>query len=462
MGAPSISLRLSIERLTTTVNKVMLSDSALFIVPSLATTLAPGLLFWLLKDYAASELNAMAVVILSAVILSMVGTAAFQFLIYKKMGEDNLLERPVAEEKGISTLLSLGIMTSVVFSILVSGVAYPYFKYVLNYSALQFLFFSVLLVLYSVTWILTASFWAAGKYRYPAFIFAYSYVAIFVLSYSVYQIDPTYTLCGYIAGMAVLVTLLTLAGRRVFGITMERSKLLKVAATMPKLFSAEYWGILFQTFFIIAVLLDKVIVWISEGAREGSGLQVLGPYTTGAFLGLIPTLGIAALAQFTEKVKPSSKDMYKGTLSEIRRRISEYKSLYREGLVTMLAVGLVFLAVAAVFAGYQLRDTRVLTIVLTIGFGALFFEVVLYNSFVLPIFGKSQISTISVLVVCMCEVLTIPFISNNMWYASLGFLVGSIAGFMISHSWTTKLLSNFDYNAFRAFQAARQTTRSVV
>jgi len=462
MGAPSTDLKLFIERLTTTVSKVILSDSALFIVPSLATTLASGLLFWLLRDYAASELNAMAVVIMSAVVLSMVGTATFQFLIYKKVGEVNLSEKPITEEKGINTLLSLGIVTSVVFSMLVSGIAYPYFKYVLNYSLLQFVFFGVLLILYSVTWVLTASFWASGKYKYPAFVFAFSYVAVFVLSYSVHQIDPTYTLCGYVAGIAILVTLLTLESQRVFGITLKCSKLLEATATMPKLISTEYWGILFQVFFIIALLLDKVIVWISEGERAGSGLQILGPYTTGAFLGLVPTLGIVALARFTEKVKPLSKDMYTGTLNDMRRRITEYNSLYRKGLVTMLAVGLVLLAVAAVFAAYQPRDTRVLTIVLTVGFGAILFEVILYNSFVLPIFGKSHISTMSVLIVCLCGILTVPFISNDIWFASLGFLFGSFVGFMISQLWTTRLLLNFDYNAFRAFQMMRQTTKSVV
>jgi len=258
--------------------------------------------------------------------------------------------------------------------------------------------------------------------------------------------------------MAILVTLLTLASRRVFGFTLEHNKLLKTAQTMPKLISTEYWGILFQTFFIVAVLLDKIIVWVSEGARTGSGLQILGPYTTGAFLGLVPTLGIAALAQFTEKVKPSSKEMYTGTLADIRRRIAEYKTLYRKGLVTMLALGTALLVLVAVFATFYSHDMKVLMIVLTIGVGALFFEMILYNSFVLPIFGKSHVSAISVSIVCLCEILAAPFVSNDLWYASLGFLVGSFLGFIISYERTTRLLSDFEYNAFRAFQAIRNTS----
>src|SRR4030042_4184549 len=255
--------------------------------------------------------------------------------------------------------------------------------------------------------------------------------------------------------MAILVTLLTLASRRVFGFTLKRKKLLEAAQTMPKLISTEYWGILFQTLFIVAVLLDKIIVWISEGARTGSGLQILGPYTTGAFLGLVPTLGIGALAQFTEKVKPSSREMYIGTLADIRRRIAEYKALYRKGLVTMLALGAVLLVLVAVFATFYSHDTKVLMIVLTLGIGALFFEMILYNSFVLPIFGKRHVSAISVSIVCLCEILAAPFVSNDLWYASLGFLAGSFLGFMISHVWTTRLLADFDYTAFRAFQTIR-------
>jgi len=458
MGAPSINLKLFIEKITARFGKVILSDSALFIVPSLATTLASGVLFWLLRDYAADELNAMVVVIMSAVVLSMICTAVFQFLIYKKVGESNLGKESGAKEESVGTLLSLGIITNVVFSMLVSGMAYPYFKYVLDYSMLQFAFFGVLLILYSVTWVLTAAFWASGRYKYPAFVFAFSYLAVFVLSFSVYHINSTYTLCGYIAGMAILVTLLTLASRRVFGFTLEHNKLLKTAQTMPKLISTEYWGILFQTFFIVAVLLDKIIVWVSEGARTGSGLQILGPYTTGAFLGLVPTLGIAALAQFTEKVKPSSKEMYTGTLADIRRRIAEYKTLYRKGLVTMLALGTALLVLVAVFATFYSHDMKVLMIVLTIGVGALFFEMILYNSFVLPIFGKSHVSAISVSIVCLCEILAAPFVSNDLWYASLGFLVGSFLGFIISYERTTRLLSDFEYNAFRAFQAIRNTS----
>lgn len=460
MGAPSVNLKLFIEKISARVSKVILSDSALFIVPSLATTLASCIMFWLLRDYAARELNAIAVIIMSSVILSIVGTASFQFVIYKKVGEANLSKELMAKEKGVSTFLVLGIMTSILFSMLSSGLAYPYFKYVLHYSILQFAYFAILLGLYSITWVLTAAFWASSKYRYPAFIFAFSYSAVFVLSYSVYHLNPSYTLCGYIAGIAILLTLFILASRRVFGISVKRSKLREAFITMPGLLLKEYWGILFQTFFTIAILLDKIIVWVSEGTKAGNGLQIMGPYTTGAFLGLLPTLSIATLAYFTEKIKPKSKDLYTGTLTDIRRRIEEYKRLYRRGLLTMLAAGFILLVLAVGFTAYYIDDAKVLAIVLTTATGALFFEVILYNSFVLPIFGKSHISAVSVMIVCLAEILAAPFVSNNIWYASLGFLVGSFIGFLVSHSWTTELLSEFDHNAFRAFQKMEQKIES--
>jgi uncharacterized membrane protein len=64
------------------------------------------------------------------------------------------------------------------------------------------------------------------------------------------------------------------------------------------------------------------------------------------------------------------------------------------------------------------------------------------------------------MIVCLAEILAAPFVSNNIWYASLGFLVGSFIGFLVSYSWTTKLLSEFDHNAFRAFQKMEQKIES--
>jgi len=362
------------------------------------------------------------------------------------------------EEKGLSSIIVLGIMASISFSIVSSGLAYPYFKYVLNFSTLQFAYFATLLILYSITWVLTSTFWASGKYKYPALIFVVSYSVVFFLSYLLYHLTPEYTLCGFIFGIAILLALLALASRNVFGFSKKLSELLEALLTMPKLISKEYWGILFQTFFILAVFLDKIIVWTSEGARMGNGLQILGPYTTGAFLGLLLTFNVVALAYFAEKVKPLSKDFYVGTLYNIRRRIEEYKHFYWKGLLAMLTVGFILLVLVVGFTTYFMDDAKVLMVVLTTATGVLFFEVILYNSLVLPIFGKSHISAISVMVVCFGEALAALFVSNDVLYASVGFLVGSFIGFLVSQSSTAKLLSEFDYNAFRAFQTTGQIT----
>jgi hypothetical protein len=454
MGAPSVSLKLIVEKVGSSVRQVLLSDSALFIVPSLATTLASGVLFSLLNGLSDSELNATAVIIMSSVILSLVGTAGIQFAIYKKVDESTPAGYRASADKDMGTIVIPGVVMGILFSIVTSGIAYPYFRQVLNFSMLQFLYFAILLGLYSTIWVLTAAFWASGKYRYPALIFTISYCAVFLLSYLAYHLSPEYTLLGFIAGIETLLALLILCSWNAFGIGKEPIKLRKSLPTIPKSMAREYWGVLFQTFFILAVFLDKIIVWVSDGTKAGNGLQILGPYTTGAFLALLPTLSGCTLAYFTNKVKPLSRDFYAGTLNEIRGRIEQYKHFYRKGLLSMTTAGFLILVLVLVFSMYFVDDPKIPMVVLTIGTGALFFEVILYNSIVLPIFGKGHISAISVMVACFGEALAAVFVSNDVWYASLGFLVGSFTGFLISHYSTTRQLSEFDYNAFRAFQTA--------
>jgi uncharacterized membrane protein len=346
----------------------------------------------------------------------------------------------------------LGIIFSIIFSIAVSGLAYPYFMYVLNFSILQFLYFAILLSLYSMIWILTAAFWASGQYKYPAVIYALSYAAVFVLSYSLYRLNPGFTIWGYISGIAILLALLSFASWNTVRGGRNPQELLEGLRAVPKLISKDYWGMLLQAFYIVALFLDKVIVWVSEGAKAGNGLQIPGQYTEGAFLGLVPTFSLVALAYFSEKIKPLSKVIYRGTLSDIQRHIEEYKSLYWRGLLAMLAIGLILLILVTCVSAYLIGDAKVTMIVLTIATGVLFFEIILYNSFVLPVFNKSYISTISMVSVCFGEAIATLFISNDPWYMSAGFLVGSFVGFLISYLSTIKLLSEFDYNAFRAFQ----------
>ena len=454
MAAPSVNLKLLIEKLSRTIDKAAFSHSALFIVPSLVTTFASCGLFFLLRGYADSKLNSLSAILMAAVVLSLLFTAGIQFVIYQIAGEASLSDNKMAARSSVRRAIVLGIVFSIAFSIAGSGIAYPYFKFVLNVSTLEFSYFVMLLGFYSIIWVLTSAFWASGQYKVPALIFSISYGLAFALSYLLYRLSPGYIICGFIAGIAVLLVLSSLTSWKAFGGRQDNRKLLKDILETPKLISKDHWGILFQTFFIIALFLDKIIIWVSQGMKEGSGLQIIGPYTTAAFIGLVPTVSVAALAYFAEKIKPLSKEMYKGTLSDIERRIEEYRRYYMRGLWTMLVSGLIILALSVGLSAYIINDTKVTMIALTIATGTLFFQVILYNSFVLPIFGKSHISTVSVAVVCMAEALTALFVSNDIWFAALGFLAGSFVGFLISHLSTTRLLSEFHYNAFHAFYPA--------
>jgi hypothetical protein len=289
-------------------------------------------------------------------------------------------------------------------------------------------------------------------YRYPAIIYFISYIAVFVFSYIGYRSSPINFLIGYTGGVALLVALLSVFSWNFFRGGQKSKGLFEAARTLPGLIVKDYWGMLFQMFFIIAIFLDKVIVWFSEGSKVGTGIQFTGIYTTGAFLGLIPTFSLVALAYFTEKVKPLAKNMYAGPLSGIRQRIDEYKKVYRAGLLTMLSAGFILLVIVVAASQLIIGDINVTLIALTIGIGVLFFEVILFNAFILPIFHKSYISAIAMAIVCLAEIITALLVPANVWFATLGFLVGSVVGFLLSHLTTTKMLAEFDYNAFYAFQ----------
>jgi hypothetical protein len=133
-------------------------------------------------------------------------------------------------------------------------------------------------------------------------------------------------------------------------------------------------------------------------------------------------------------------------------RIQEYKRLYNMGLLTMLSSGSVLLALVVGFSQIISGDNMITLIALTIGLGVLFFEVILFNAFVLPVFRQSRISTVSMIIICLTETVIALLVPKNIWFASVGFLTGSFMGFLLSHFATKRLLSEFDYNAFRAFQ----------
>ena len=118
----------------------------------------------------------------------------------------------------------------------------------------------------------------------------------------------------------------------------------------------------------------------------------------------------------------------------------------------MLSLGFILLVLVVGFSQIITGDTMISMTALTIGLGVLFFEVILFNAYILPVFRRSRISAISVMIMCLVEVIIVFIVPVNTWFASVGFLLGSFIGFLLSHFTTKRLLSEFDYNAFRAFQ----------
>ena len=452
MGAPSVNLKLIIAKLVRNVDKGALGQSILFYIPSLATTLFSFVLFATLNGTATGELNKIQVTIMSSVVLSLVLVASIQFLTNTVVREANASEDKINQKPLASGFTRLGILISIIFSIVIAAIVYPYFDQVLHFSGLYFSFFVILLIFYAVIWVLTAALWGSGQYKYPAITFVLSYIVIFVLGDIGYHIGPVDFMVGYIAGVALLLALLSLFSWIMFSGQQKPKGLWQTARMLPELISKNYWGILFQTFFILAIFLDKIIVWISAGTKAGNGLQVMGPYSTGSFLGLVPSFSLVVLAYFTEKVKPLSKNMWTGSLRNIRNNIQEYKRLYRRGLVTMLSSGFVLMVLVVGLSQIITGNVTVTMTALTIGMGVLFFEVILFNAFILPVFRRSRISAISVMIMCLVEVIIVFIVPVNTWFASVGFLLGSFIGFLLSHFTTKRLLSEFDYNAFRAFQ----------
>ncbi|HXX98477.1 MAG TPA: hypothetical protein VEL11_15330, partial [Candidatus Bathyarchaeia archaeon] len=265
-------------------------------------------------------------------------------------------------------------------------------------------------------------------------------------------INSVYVLYGYIIGAFVNVVLLGLSASSILGKNLL-SRLGRGFVSIPKIIAKEYWGILFQTLSVIALFLDKILVWLWKGMQAGNGLQIIGSYTTGTFLGLIPTFSLFGLSHFAEKVRPLSKNMYSGTLDDIQKRVNELKQHYRRNLLITFLIWLAVFAIVVILSIFLIRDFTITRTVVLTGVAVLFLETILFNSIILPIFKKTYLSTFSMLAVCVCVGLSFLF-GNSELNLSIGFVVGAFIGFLISHLATMKQLADFEYNAFRAFQRA--------
>jgi hypothetical protein len=183
----------------------------LFILPSIVVTAVSIILFSQLTSFTQPQQNIFSITILAAIILSLVGMAGMQVLIYRIVG-------PGGDSAGgaVSRSIKIGITYSLILSVILAAVVSPYFFKVLHFSTTDFIYFAALLSLYSSTWALVAAFWASEKYGHTAAIFIFSYLVIFALTYAAYTMNPAYAISGFTCGTAVLFMVFLLTSTIIF------------------------------------------------------------------------------------------------------------------------------------------------------------------------------------------------------------------------------------------------------
>lgn len=452
MGAPSISLKNIIEKVKINVDRGALANGIQFYIPTLSTTLASFVLFGLLSGYNVVDLNVAEAIIISAVILSLLASACIQAVVYKLVDDAVVSDNSENAVSRVGRILLPATLIAVLLAIILSAAVYPYLEYALRLNLVEYFSCVILTVLYSITWVLLSAVWASGQNKQPAIVFSLSYFTVLLLGYNLAAMEIRYVVWGYIGGISILAISLLVACSKLFKNTKQTETWREVFRHLRSLFRKSSWAMVFQTFFVLALFLDKIIVWVEEGIKNGTGLQVISPYTTGSFLGFVPTLSLILSAYYSEKLKKTTKGIYGGTLKDIQTHTKQYKSLYWAGLSTMFVVGLLVLLAVVLYASQVIGDPLVTNVTVTIGAGVILFQTIVSNSSVLSVFNKSHISAISMLVVCICEGLCILLVPYSVWYESLGFFVGSLLGLIISHIATLKLITRFEYSAFRTFQ----------
>jgi hypothetical protein len=159
-------------------------------------------------------------------------------------------------------------------------------------------------------------------------------------------------------------------------------------------------------------------------------------------------LSIAVVAYFARRTQSLVANRYDGTYNEIQKRIVKYKRIYSSSVTAIILITVVLTAIVALLSYRFINDAQVLRVLLTIASGSIFFVLIIFNSGVLAIFGKTTTSTYSVLTIIIFELFTIPFVSSNVWYCALGFSIGSFIGFLVSFVPISRLFSNYEYNIF--------------
>ena len=297
----------------------------LFIIPSTVITVISIILFSQLKGLSETQLNVLLITVMAPVVFSLIGMACMQLLIYRIIDDWDYFK-----DGATITAIKIGILYSLLFSLIISAGLYPYFTGVLGFSITDYLYFALLLLMYSTIWVCSSALWASEKYVYPALIFSISYLIILVLTLFAYQTDHAYTIIGYSLGIAMLMISLLIISTILFR---EPETKLKFADELSKMFSVASHSraaILFSIFYVIAIFLDKIIVWVYQGMESGQGLLVTGTYGVGAFLGLIPMSSIAIQVYFTKRTESITHELYKGIYRKYEREfLLINQSIYR-------------------------------------------------------------------------------------------------------------------------------------
>jgi hypothetical protein len=270
-----------------------------------------------------------------------------------------------------------------------------------------------------------------------------------ILSFVAYQTRPEYIILAYIAGIAIdLIILCWINYKYVIKRHSTTFSLAADVSLVSKLISKNLSAIFFQLAYMLVIFMDKVIVWVSQGPDSGQVLLLSSPYSVASFLGFIPIFSIVTVAYYSGQMRLLAMDIYKGTLSDIQSRIKRVKSLYTKCLITMILIAIGLIIPVSTFGAISRGDIEVFKIYITTSVAVIFLLGIIYNSTILPLFGKTHISALSILFVCMGELGSIFFVSQDAWFVSLGFLIGSVIGFIISQWNISRLFSEFEYNLF--------------
>ncbi|MDY6834666.1 MAG: exopolysaccharide Pel transporter PelG [Chloroflexota bacterium] len=447
MGAIGIRIKHFVSNVKT-VDANPLVQSLLFIVPPVVTTVFTYLLFLLMEGNISSDMQRFAITIIMAVVVSLVGTAGVQIVVSKIVGDALFFKDKSMIAKGIRT----GLGYCLVFSIIASAGFYYYYIAILDFPIFFFSCFAALLVFFSVTWVCMAALSTAKKYMRIALITTSSYTLSFALALGLSYSSSELALLGYSVGILEWALLALFLTSGLCGGELLKGRWLSELAGLPAKMLNYRSMVLFHTLYIVAIFMDKVIIWVMRGTEEGIGLSLDDPYTTAAFLGMIPLFAVAGVAYFSLKVQPLVDNLYRGTLSEIQTRAEEYKRLFARSITRSMITGLIIGIVVVVLGHYVLdiSGTQDISIVIATSFGSICFVGILLNSTVLSLFGRFSITAWSVAVACLVQVATITFMGTESWLVAWGFLMGGCTGFIISFIAVNRLFREFDYNIFRS------------